>query len=323
MIQPYEFDLRFAFISLPVFVQFIALRPAACYFSRMMRVRGDPQIISGLIFEEPVEEIPALTHCGEALCCRGHTIPPHAHSGFEFLFLARGCATWKISGTQFKQEMGQMFVAYPKELHSMGPNPETFQLWVGLDLEQMGCEGRRLASRIIKERRRLLTDCAEVEPLLRLMIRQAVVFRERRARVVRSLLQTLIALLAQNLAETSKISSAGWSTVLPYSYSIQKAVDYMKQHLERRISLRDLTAVTTLHSVSHLCTQFRREVGQSPAAFHLQLRLDAAREALRQPSCNITRAASDFGFSSSQHFSTVFRRTFKLTPRAWLLGMRR
>jgi AraC-like DNA-binding protein len=285
-----------------------------------MHVLRDPQIISGFIFEEPVESIPALTHCGEALCCRGHIVPPHTHSGFEFLYVARGSATWHVAGNRFEHAMGQIFIAYPGEIHSTGPNPEMFEFWIGLDLERLGFEGRQLARRILSERKRLLTDCTEVELVLRLIIQQVIALRSRRAGVVRTLLQSLVALLAQKLSEPPNASLASRKSVLPYSYSVQKTVDFMKQNLDRRLALRDLTSVATLRSVSHFCSQFRREVGLPPAAFHLQLRLDAAREALRQPSVDITRAAFEFGFSSSQHFSTLFRRAFKLTPRAWQLG---
>jgi transcriptional regulator GlxA family with amidase domain len=58
-------------------------------------------------------------------------------------------------------------------------------------------------------------------------------------------------------------------------------------------------------------------VGASPGGYHLQLRLEAAREVLLQPAAEIITAALQFGFSSSQHFSTHFHRTFGITPRVW------
>ncbi len=104
---------------------------------------------------------------------------------------------------------------------------------------------------------------------------------------------------------------------LPYSYGVQKAVSYLQQNLQERLPLTDLAAVATARSVPHFCTQFRREVGMTPAAYHLQLRLEAAREALRQPTYDVTTVAMAYGFSSSQHFSTQFKRAFKVSPKAW------
>jgi len=91
----------------------------------------------------------------------------------------------------------------------------------------------------------------------------------------------------------------------------------MRKYLDRRIPLRDVAAAATIRSVPHLCSLFRREVVITPGRFHMQLRLFAARDALRQPSGPVTHAALQFGFSSSQHFSTLFRRTLGVTPRQW------
>jgi AraC family transcriptional regulator len=55
----------------------------------------------------------------------------------------------------------------------------------------------------------------------------------------------------------------------------------------------------------------------TPSAYHLQLRLDAARQELLQSSMDITSIAGQYGFSSSQHFCTAFRRAFGVSPRAW------
>ena len=104
-------------------------------------------------------------------------------------------------------------------------------------------------------------------------------------------------------------------------YSLREMDMHIHCGLERRLPLTDLAAVATARSVPHFCTQFRREVGLTPAAYHLQLRLNAAREALRQPAIDVTTAAQQYGFSSSQHFSTQFRRSFGITPRSWRQGV--
>jgi len=98
---------------------------------------------------------------------------------------------------------------------------------------------------------------------------------------------------------------------------VQRAISYMRQNVDRRIPLRDFASIAGMRNVPHFCAQFHREVGAAPGGYHIQLRLEAAREALRQPAVEITTAALQFGFSSSQHFSTLFRRAFGTTPRAW------
>jgi len=283
-----------------------------------MKVLRDPQIISGFVFENPVDELPELSHCGEALCCAGHYRAPHSHPVFEFLYLSRGRATWRTHGETAEQTMGDLYIAYPGERHGTGPrrNPENHHLWMGVDLDRLSREGRRLAARLRAERPRLVPGCQEVEPVLRTLVRQVVADRPRRTEVILSSLRLFISLLDQQLdGRTSAKTPA--EPRLPYSHGVQKAMDYLHQNLQRRLPLADLAAVATARSVPYFCTRFRREVGLTPAACHLQLRLNAARAALRQPAIDVTTAAVQHGFSSSQHFSTQFRLAFGITPREW------
>jgi AraC-like DNA-binding protein len=288
-----------------------------------MRVLRDPQIISGFVFEQPVDDLPELTHGGEALCCAGHHLPPHAHTGFEFLYLSRGQATWRAGRDTVTQQMGDLYIAYPGERHGTGAarNPENQHVWVGVDWARVGREGRRLATRLHTERPRLVTGCEDLEPVMRLVVRQVVADRPLRTEAIVAGLRCLAVLLEQRLdAWEAGADEARPPHRLPYSHAVQKAMDYLSRNLQRRLPLAELAAVATARSVPHFCSSFRREVGLTPAAYHLQLRLQAAREALRQPAIDVTSAAQAYGFSSSQHLSTQFRRAFGVSPRAWQRG---
>jgi|UniRef100_UPI004049C059 AraC-like DNA-binding protein len=289
-----------------------------------MQVLRDPQIISGFAYENPVDDLPELTHCGEALCCEGHYLKPHAHPVFEFLYLSRGRATWRAGGITTVQNMGDLYITYPKETHGTGPkrNPENQHLWVGIDLTKIGPEGRFLAARLKREHPQLVPGCDEVEPVLRSLMRQIVTPRARRTDAIMAVLRLFITLLEQRLDTLAMGEGDLPKPHLPYSYGVQKAEAYLRQNLECRLPLADLAAVATARSVPHFCTQFRREVGMTPAAYHLQLRLEAARESLSRPTYDVTTIALQYGFSSSQHFSTQFRRAFGVTPRAWRLSVR-
>lgn len=286
-----------------------------------MQVLRDPQIISGFIYEEPIEELPGLTHCGEALCCRGHTLASHAHPAFEFLYLSRGEAHWQDCAGQHAQRIGELFVAYPNMAHATGPerNPENQHVWIGLRLGQFGPEGRRLSRELLASGVRVLPGCQEIEPILRAIVGQVVAFRPQRASTAQALIGALISLIRQRLA-TMKAASRVTPAPLPYSMPVQRSLGYMRQHLDRRIPLGDMAGAATVANVTNFCSRFRREVGISPAAYHAMMRLEAAREMLRQPAFDVTTAALQSGFSSAQHFSTAFRRAFGITPREWRAG---
>ena|ERR1022692_1562960 len=285
-----------------------------------MRVLREPQMISGFLYEEPVSEITALTHCGEALCCGGYILAPHWHPGFEFQYLSRGAYHWRVGENGYAQKMGSLFIAYPGEAHGTGrpPSVENQHLWIGLRLQKLSPEGSHLARRIQRHGIRLLADCQEMELLLHGIIRQVVETRPRRSETIQTLLAAFIALIEQRIAS----GGAGRQTaVIPYSSSVQTVLAYMRQNLDRRLFLRELAAVGMMRTTTHFCTRFRREVGVTPSVHHTQLRLEGAREALCQPASNITNVAFHFGFCSSQHFSDLFRRAYGVTPRQWKLGI--
>jgi hypothetical protein len=203
-----------------------------------MRILRDPQIIRGFIYEEPIDEIPALTHFGEALCCRGHSRPPHVHTGYEFLYLVRGTCQWQAARTTFHQQMGDLFIAHPNEPHQTGPgaNPENQHLWIGLQLERLGADGVRLARTLHRSGARLLAGFHEAEPLLDALLTQIMTMRPDRPEVVASLLHTFIALVTQRLKIiTSKEKATKIPAMRPYSFTIQKVLVYMEKNLDRRL----------------------------------------------------------------------------------------
>lgn len=61
---------------------------------------------------------------------------------------------------------------------------------------------------------------------------------------------------------------------------------------------------------------FRQHTGMGPAEFSMALRLDHARELLRQSDLAVTAVGVASGFVSSAHFSAAYRRRFGHAPRA-------
>jgi len=82
--------------------------------------------------------------------------------------------------------------------------------------------------------------------------------------------------------------------------------------LERLPSLPEIGSMVSRspYYVSHL---LRQQFGMSPRGFHLQLRLNDARNMLLQGKTPAT-VAMEFGFADQSHFGRHFRRAFSLTP---------
>lgn len=283
-----------------------------------MHAVRDPQLISGFCLEGAVDGVPGLTHCGEAWCSARHRLASHMHSGFEFVYLTRGQASWRIGDETIRQRMGDLLITYPREAHATGAgHGGDFQLlWVGLDLARMGREGARLLQTLTRERQVVLTGCHEMEGTLRGAFAQLAGNLPLKERVATHYLRTFVRLVEQRLALARTTSLP--PPLLPYSPATQRALAFMQRTLDRRTNVTELAAIAAQsRSTARFARRFQREVGVAPAAYHLRLRLDAARQALRATDAPVTQLALRYGFSSSQHFAAAFRNAFGLTPRAW------
>lgn len=93
-----------------------------------------------------------------------------------------------------------------------------------------------------------------------------------------------------------------------------EAVTLMETNLEEPLSPDDLAYHVGL-SRRHLERLFKKHLDSVPSRFYLQLRLDKARQMLRDTDRSIVEVGMNCGFSSASHFSTTYRTHFNLTPR--------
>jgi adenylate cyclase len=86
----------------------------------------------------------------------------------------------------------------------------------------------------------------------------------------------------------------------------------MRENLARSLTVHMIATAAAIPERT-LRRQFRRFTGQSLAAFHRDLRLDAARRALKDDT-DVTAAAGAHGFSPFSHFTAQSRRRFGELP---------
>jgi AraC family transcriptional regulator len=97
----------------------------------------------------------------------------------------------------------------------------------------------------------------------------------------------------------------------------QRKIDrYLRKHLERPIQIDELAKQLPL-SVSHFCRAFKETFGNTPHAYLIQLRLEAAQEMMLTTAEPLSQIALASGFSDQAHLSKQFRRVVGATPSAW------
>jgi transcriptional regulator GlxA family with amidase domain len=93
-----------------------------------------------------------------------------------------------------------------------------------------------------------------------------------------------------------------------------RALAYMEANLEEPASKERLAAVAGV-SIRQLERLFAQHLSTTPTARYLDIRLDRARNLLRQTTLSVTETAVACGFVSPSHFSRAYRAKFGVSPK--------
>jgi AraC-like DNA-binding protein len=97
---------------------------------------------------------------------------------------------------------------------------------------------------------------------------------------------------------------------------LDRLMEYIEDHLADDFSVSDLSHATGA-STAEIASGFRAATGFSPWQFVLLRRVERAKGLLSLTQLAITDVAINCGFSSSQHFATVFKKQVGTTPSAY------
>ncbi len=98
--------------------------------------------------------------------------------------------------------------------------------------------------------------------------------------------------------------------------AVKKAREYLNENLSEKVSLEELANATGL-SRYHLLRVFRKATGLPPHSYHLQLRVEHAKQLLRS-GLPFAETALQSGFSDQSHFTNTFRRYTGATPSQYI-----
>jgi AraC-like DNA-binding protein len=98
--------------------------------------------------------------------------------------------------------------------------------------------------------------------------------------------------------------------------AVMRARDFIDARLAHDVSLDELARVTQ-HDRWQLSRDFRTLLGTSPYRYLILRRLDRAREMMLNGH-TIADAAAACGFADQSHFGRSFKKSFGMTPNAWL-----
>lgn len=129
-----------------------------------------------------------------------------------------------------------------------------------------------------------------------------------------SLIQTLILHLLKNYSTASAVRenlNGGLS-----GYRLRRVTEFINENLEEDLSLAEIAEIAGL-SQFHFARAFRKSTGLTPQNYLMQQRIERAKVLLAKDELPIVEVSLRTGFKNQSHFTTLFRKFTKFTPKMW------
>ena len=239
---------------------------------------------------------------------RGRILPE-----YQVLYITRGEGMFESEITG-KREIaaGSVMLLFPGVWHRYRPSRKTGwdEYWVSYN----GDYARRLAKRgFISPHDPVLNvglDDTILLPYLSLLDRVRLEPPGHQQLIAANTMEILAAALAAARASRT----GGRATA-----AIQQAKIVLTQHTEEIVDMEGLAA--SLHmSYAHFRRVFKQQTGLSPYQYHLQLRINRAREMLHGTTLTVRQVAAQLNFENPYHFSKIFKKKTGMSPSQWRGG---
>ena len=129
-----------------------------------------------------------------------------------------------------------------------------------------------------------------------------------------SIITALTAHLLRNYANFSPKSPKEYRGLAPSK--LDNVIDYIQTYLELNLGLSELADLSNL-SPFYFSRLFKESTGLTPYQYISRLRIERAKQLLKDTDLEIVDIALRCGFSAQSSFSTAFRKAVGVTPKAY------
>ncbi|MBP5227093.1 MAG: AraC family transcriptional regulator [Kiritimatiellae bacterium] len=290
---------------------------------------GEITIPGNLALYHPIDKFDLgwgvkVTNVGFANIRLGEVYPPHRHpSDYMFswnrgrrlpnchiLFIGRGGGILETEhGGTARLESGDVFILHPGEWHRYRPQKAVgwTERWCGLS----GSYVEQVLGAFFNVNRPVVKGVP------------ATAVRQRFRRITRFFMDGRTVhvpkLVAEAVGLLTDIAPFAAIETRPFSNAIASSCDEMASRIHENIDLEELAR---RHGMGYSLFRrlFKKQMGFSPHAYVVEMRINRARALLRNTSLTVEQVGSAVGFSSLAYFSYVFQKHVGLSPNAWRLN---
>ncbi len=243
----------------------------------------------------------------------------HRHPGcIEICYLEKGRQTYRLDNKNYRLKGGDVFISFPGEYHSSDKRPQEKGVLYWMIVRVLpvrtsflglsGNQGRPLAKSLLDLPIRHFRGSTEMKYHLDAIIQ---LYHDGKSPISSFAMTNHVGAFLLDV-----IKCAGDAKNPQKKSSFMAAFNYVKNNLDQKISIPHLAKLSSL-SIPRFHVKFKQETGLPPGEYVLRAKIGEACNRLQSSRSDITQIALELGFSSSQHFATVFKQFIGHTPSAY------
>ena len=239
-----------------------------------------------------------LRHHVRAERTPGMNFPMHLHHSFEFFGVSQGEVRCTIAEKEYRLGPGDAVLVLPNQIHSYQNHQESEATMLIFD------------SIYVNEFYKYIQDCVFVNPVFRFDPGVLETFPEQED--IFGWKSLLYQICAQADRQCGLQFKGHKNNTL-----IQKTVDYIRRHLEEKITLEDM-AKELGYSYHYLSGQIKENFGTNFCQLVHIFRVDTAATLLKTTNLTMTQVAEKSGFPTIRSFNRAFKQIHGISPSGYI-----
>ncbi len=258
---------------------------------------------------------------------------PEEHDFWELVYVDKGEATVLSDDVRYALRQGEIFFHKPNTSHAAFANgivaPNMVVISFGTDSPAMDWfagkrlpinEGdKELLSKIVREARNTFSS-----PMDDPYTKELILADEPPTggeQMIKILLETmLIRLLRRGNGENHQPRILSSMKLKSNNDLVNRVVDYMKENIYGSLTF-DQVCRYSAQSATNLKTIFKSVTGRGVMSYYRLMKIDAAKQLMREGNYNITQIADRLGYTSVHYFSRHFKQVTGMTPSEYTLSI--
>jgi AraC family transcriptional regulator len=270
-----------------------------------MQILSNKSANNGFGATELREIVPEVVDLGERWEYAGSQEQPHQHRYWEIGYVAEGTSEL-ILGKERKLEVGPgTFWSVPAGIiHWLqrGPQVRHHRLVAGLQLPVIAARHSEWNLREVVREVVVLHEVSHLEPLFYRIVAEGATPSHYQAAALRLGVDAL--LLEVVRTATDRNGKTANAVMHP---AVSRALSVLQTRFRESWTLQNLAKESGI-SRARLAQLFRQQLGSSIHKILNEIRVEHARQLLKESGLSVSEIAQDSGFATSQHFARIFRR---------------